>query len=83
MVDESVDEWVEPEEVAEVMLRCCEDDTYGGGAVVEVLKGRYRVVNWRNDPGPSGPGGTVGNVAATRAEVFEWLKEPGWGISKK
>lgn len=52
MVDESVDEWVTPEEVAEQMLRCVEDDAVGAGTVWEVLKGRYRKVDWRNDPGP-------------------------------
>lgn len=48
MVDERVDEWVTPEEVAEQMLRCAEDDSIGPGIVWEVLKGRYRVVDWKN-----------------------------------
>ena len=45
MLDESVDAWVEPEEVAEGMLRCCEDETVVGGFVMEVLKGRTRNVS--------------------------------------
>jgi len=45
MVDENVDEWVLPEEVAEAMLRCCEDDAVVGGYVMEVLKGKTRNVS--------------------------------------
>lgn len=83
MIDESVDDWVEPEEVATAMLRCCEDDSITGGYVMEVLKGRTRKVDWRMDPGPSGPGGSAGNSAATVAEAFGWLGEEGWGVVKK
>ncbi len=80
LFDESQDEWVMPEEVAEQMLRCCEDDEISAGCVLEVLKGRYRNVDWRMDPGPSGPGGTVGGGAALTKEVFDWLAQPGWGV---
>lgn len=45
MIDENVDDWVEPEEVAEAMLRCCEDDEVVGGYVMEVLKGNTRNVS--------------------------------------
>jgi len=83
MLDANVDAWVEPEEVAEAMLRCCEDDSVVGGYVMEVLKGQTRNVNWRNDPGPTGPGASAGNRATMAAEVFEWLGEPGWGVAKK
>ena len=47
MVDESVDEWVSPEEVAEQMLWCAEDEAIGPGVVWEVLKGRYRKVDYK------------------------------------
>ena len=82
MLDEARDQWVQPEEVAEAMLRCCEDDEVTGGWVMEVLKGKTRNVEWRLDPGPSGPGGEASNRASTEAEVFEWLGEPGWGSTK-
>jgi hypothetical protein len=77
MIDEDADAWVTPEEVAEQMLRCCEDDEIDGGYMLEVLKGRYRKVDWKNDPGPSGPGGAASNGAALVKETFGWLAEPG------
>ena len=78
--DEEHDTWVEPEEVAEQMLRCLEDDEVGAGVVWEVLKGRYRKVDWRMDPGPEGTGASVSNRAVMHEEVFGWLGEPGWGV---
>ncbi|TKA65783.1 hypothetical protein B0A55_09108 [Friedmanniomyces simplex] len=83
MFDSAQDDWVEPSEVAEAMLRCCEDDTVVGGWVMEVGKGQTRNVGWRNDPGPSGPGMSVGNSAAMVAETYKWLGEPGWGVVGK
>ncbi|KAK4561511.1 hypothetical protein LTR86_004829 [Recurvomyces mirabilis] len=82
MIDEARDQWVEPEEVAEAMLRCCEDDEVVGGYIMEVSKGKTRHVDWRNDPGPSGEGNTASNSANTIAEVFGWLGEEGWGVVK-
>lgn len=76
------DVWVEPEEVADAMLRCVESDEVVGGWVLEVLKGRTRNVEWRNDPGPQGPGSTDSNRANAVAEVYGWLSEPGWGVTK-
>ena len=52
LVNEDVDVWVEPEEVAEQMLRCCEDPQVGPGTILEVLKNKIRNVSWRLDPGP-------------------------------
>ncbi|KAK4896215.1 hypothetical protein LTR27_005736 [Elasticomyces elasticus] len=83
MLNEESDAWVEPEEVAEAMLRCCEDDTVTGGWVLEVGKGHSRNVDWRNDPGPQGPGMSAGNAAISVAEVFSWLGQPGWGVAEK
>ncbi|SMR48945.1 unnamed protein product [Zymoseptoria tritici ST99CH_1A5] len=82
MLDEKQDEWVEPEEVAEAMLRCVEDPEVGAGWVLEVLKGKTRNVEWMNAGPPEGPGGTASNRAANAAEVFQWLAEPGWGAAK-
>lgn len=81
MIDEERDQWVEPEEVAEAMLRCCEDDQVVGGYVMEVLKDKTRNVDWKNDPGPSGPGGSASNRMNNIAEVFQWLGESGWGVA--
>ncbi|EME85080.1 uncharacterized protein MYCFIDRAFT_41376 [Pseudocercospora fijiensis CIRAD86] len=81
-LDTEQDEWVEPEDVAEAMLRCVESDDVVGGWVLEVLKGRTRNVDWRNDPGPEGPGGTASNRDNAAAEVYQWLGEPGWGVAK-
>lgn len=83
MVDERNDEWVLPEEVADVMLRCCEDDAVGGGFIMEVLKNSVRNVDWRNDPGPQGPGGTTANKATMISEVFGWLAQEGWGVERE
>ena len=82
MLIEEQDEWVAPEEVAEAMLRCVEDDEIGGGYVMEVTKGRTRYVDWKMDPGPQGPGATASGRATMTKEVFEWLAQPGWGATK-
>lgn len=82
MVNSEQDEWVEPEEVAEAMLRCAEDPEVGGAYVMEVLKHRTRKVDWKMDPGPQGPGGGATNTAVMKAEVLGWLSEPGWGAAK-
>ena len=65
------------------MLACAEDDTIGAGTVWEVLKGKYRKVDWRNDPGPSGPGAGIANSDMLREEALNWVQEPGWGVVKK
>jgi NAD(P)-dependent dehydrogenase (short-subunit alcohol dehydrogenase family) len=52
MFVEGKDEWVEPEEVAEAMLRLVEDAELPGGTVLEVAKNTQRVVAYFNDPGP-------------------------------
>lgn len=82
LLDEKQDVWVTPEEVAEQMLRCMQDPEIHAGYVLEVLKGKYRNVNWHDAGPPSGEGGTVANGAALAKEVFELLGEPGWGVVK-
>ena len=81
VVDESVDEWITPQEVALGMLSCVADPEIGGGYVMEVLKGKRRNVDWRNDPGPSGPGSTVTNRAVLKEQVIGLIREPGWGVT--
>lgn len=62
MLDEEKDVWISPEEVAEQMLRCVEDDEIGAGTIWEVLK-QCRKVEWRNDPGPQVCGALIFNVS--------------------
>jgi len=81
-LDEDKDEWVAPEEVAEVMLRVVQEKEYVGGTVVEVGKSQTRKVTVRNDPGPSGAGHTVENIAQGYREVWGWLAQDGWGQTK-
>lgn len=53
-----------------------------GGMVLEVAKGRVRVVEQFNDVGPSGEGNTVGNAGVAEEEIFERLlggSGGGWG----
>ncbi|KAK5140452.1 hypothetical protein LTR32_006750 [Rachicladosporium monterosium] len=81
MLDSAQDAWVEPSEVAEAMLRCCEEDSVVGGWVLEVGKGQTRNVEWRDDPGPRGAGMSAGNAEKAVGEVFGWLGEEGWGVA--
>lgn len=82
LFDDAKDAWVEPEEVAEAMLKCVEDDEVKGGWVLEVTKGMSRNVTATDTPGPQGPGGGISNAAVNVAEVFSWLGTDGWGVSK-
>jgi NAD(P)-dependent dehydrogenase (short-subunit alcohol dehydrogenase family) len=78
-LDGKKDEWATPEEVAEAMVRCLEEPELGGGTILEVGAKQTRKVAQLNDPGPSGPGHTVGNLKKQYEEVFGWLGEEGWG----
>ncbi len=51
-----------------------------GGMILEVAKGRVRVVEQFNDVGPSGEGNTVGNIGIAEEEIFERLGGGGWGV---
>ncbi|KAI8938497.1 hypothetical protein NX059_004387 [Plenodomus lindquistii] len=77
-INEEKDEWATPEEVAEAMLRCLEDEELVGGTVLEVGKQQTRVVGVLNDPGPSGKGHTVSRLGEGDEEVFGWLGGVGW-----
>lgn len=98
MVDDKVDEWVTPEEVAEVMLALVQQEQVSeiigdrsgrgqqfpvtGGTILEVSK-TVRVVNQFNDPGPGDrPGNTAADHAAVEEESFRLLAQKGWGRSK-
>lgn len=98
MVDDSIDQWVTPEEVAEVMLALVQQEEVGenigcrsgqgpqypvtGGTILEVSK-TVRAVNQFNDPGPGDrPGNTAADHATVEEESFRLLAQKGWGRSK-
>jgi len=88
------DRWVEPEEVAGAMVEMVSSrgmEVEGGegeggrrrvviegGMVVEVAKGRRRVVAQFGDEGPRGEGVTVSGMGKVEGEIWEALRE-GWG----
>lgn len=79
-IDEAVDDWVAPEEVAERMLDLILKKEYVGGTVLEVAKGHARLVENVNDPGPPKvPGMTVSSRGDGQEEVWQKLASPGWG----
>ena len=51
-----------------------------GGMILEVAKGRARVVKQYNDPGPRGKGNTVGNMEVAEEEIFGRLANGTWGV---
>lgn len=98
MVDPAADEWVTPEEVAEVMLALIQQDQVseiigdtkgqgpqfpvGGGTILEVSK-IVRPVHPYNDPGPHGrAGNTASDMGKLDEEVFGLLSDERWGCSK-
>ncbi|KAL1970945.1 hypothetical protein VTN77DRAFT_2779 [Rasamsonia byssochlamydoides] len=97
MVNEAVDVWVTPEEVAEVMLALVQQDEVSeiigdknrrgkmfpveGGTILEVSK-TVRPVSAFNDPGPGGrAGNTVSDMKVVEDEIFELLSQDDWGKS--
>ncbi|KAF2759049.1 NAD(P)-binding protein [Pseudovirgaria hyperparasitica] len=79
MIDESVDVWATPEEVAEAMLSCVESDNMVGGTILEVGHKHTRRIRQYNDPGPSGKGHTATKAHVAQQEVYDWLSQDGWG----
>lgn len=90
------DEWVTPEEVAEVMLALLQQDevseTIGdrsgngqqfkveGGTILEVSK-TVRAVAQFNDPGPGNrPGNTASDHHEVEEETYKILEQKGWGL---
>jgi 3-hydroxybutyrate dehydrogenase len=70
MIDENADEWVTPEEVAQVMVDLIEKEENVGGTILEVGKGKVRRVEAINDPGPEGSGHTVSNSESEEKEIW-------------
>lgn len=83
IVHEGRDAWVTPDEVAEAMLGCVEDEGTVGGTVLEVGAGHTRVVGVYNDPGPDQrpeAGLILSDGSAGDEQVHGWLKdEKVWG----
>jgi 3-hydroxybutyrate dehydrogenase len=75
MIDQSADEWVTPEEVAQVMVDLIEKKENVGGTILEVGKGKVRRVEALNDPGPEGSGHTISNAESEEKEIWERLAE--------
>jgi len=75
MIDQSTDEWVTPEEVAQVMVDLIEKKENVGGTILEVGKGKVRRVEVLNDPGPEGSGHTVSNAESEEKDIWERLAE--------
>lgn len=97
MIDAAKDIWVEPSEVAAVMVAIIERDTISSkiceattgrqdivissGTILEVTKDRTRVVTAYHDPGPSGAGAVGSNFGASETTTLALLR-PGWGERK-
>lgn len=89
------DEWVTPEETAEVMLRLVKDNettskisgggdkvTITGGTCLEVLCDYVRDVPLLNNIGPNAPGvpgASVKDREKQQADILQRLRAPGWG----
>jgi 3-hydroxybutyrate dehydrogenase len=84
-VEEGKDAWVEPGDVARVMLGLIVEDelqnnedpervTTQGGSIIEVTAGNIRNVKAFNDSGPDGrPGSTVSNMSLLEDRVWDLL----------
>lgn len=66
------DQLIESEALADMMLKVIEDEKYTGGTVVEVLKGKTRILNV-DSPLPSGPGATTSNMGLIYHETIALL----------
>lgn len=74
------DYWVSPAEVAENMLRMVVEPEMVGGTMLEVSSSKKtRIVPLFGNEGPPRPS-TQGSTATNGIpEVYEWLKQEGWG----
>ncbi|KAF2095624.1 NAD(P)-binding protein [Rhizodiscina lignyota] len=71
------DLWIEPSEIAEVLLECCEKNSqWTAGTIVEASgQGRRREVKVFNDEGPPGIGRSAGANMSLEDDVLAMLKE--------
>jgi hypothetical protein len=66
-----------PEEIADGMLELCENEAYGDGTILEVLKNKTRVVPLYNADPPKGDGLVIGGWGKHQDEILETLKQDG------
>jgi hypothetical protein len=70
------DLWIQPSEIAEVMLDLCTNKKYEGGTVLEASgQGRTRVVEIFNDAGPPGIGRSEGANDELEQDIFKMLEK--------
>ncbi|KAI9753077.1 MAG: Superoxide dismutase [Cu-Zn] [Chaenotheca gracillima] len=81
MIDSNFDDWVTPQEVAQVMLDCIVGDDSVGGTILEIGLKQVRKVEVRNDPGPKGAGHELPSAGLCADDVWSVLGMPGWGIN--
>lgn len=74
-VDEKVDVWVEPWQIAEVMLDLVENEENVGGTILEVGSETVRKVNLLNDPGPQGKGFDSSNGKSAMESTLSLIAE--------
>ncbi len=80
LVDETLNEWVMPEEVAQTMLDCVQSaEEKVGGTIWEIGRNRTRKVEVLHDPGPTGPEFSSAGIGSAYEDVFKMLEKPGWG----
>jgi len=69
------DRWLQPLDIAQVMLDMCQDSAYVGGSVVEVTTpGKTRKVQLFNDEGPPGARGSTGDPSPVPAHILEIIE---------
>ena len=73
-VDESVDEWISGERVADAIVDLITNKEHVGGTVLEVGVESMRPVAALNDPGPQGKGFTGQGIGAAFEEVFPLIE---------
>ncbi|KAI9843293.1 MAG: hypothetical protein M1837_006508 [Sclerophora amabilis] len=80
MINDDFDDWVSPEEVAEVMLNCVVQEENVGGTILEIGKGQVRRVEVFGDRGPQGAGIDLPKASICDDDVWKLLGTSGWGI---
>jgi 3-hydroxybutyrate dehydrogenase len=82
-VDDTVDKWVTPQEVASAMVDLVEKEEFVGGTVLEIgAGGKRRRVETTGDPGPTGEGHTLAKMADGYGDAFGLLARNFGGEAK-
>jgi hypothetical protein len=76
-----IDSWIQPVEIAELMLDMCEKTEYKGGDVIEACgRDKNRKVELFNDPGPPGIGKSKGANLNLEQDVFKIIEKEKGGV---